>query len=52
MPEMGKEIYLTELEVKIMAVFVQEKIFGDLQVANVLRELSHKLIHNYAIGEK
>lgn len=52
MPEMGKEICLTELEVKLMAVFVREKVFGDLEIANILRDLSHKLIKNYALGDK
>lgn len=52
MPPLGEEVYLTEREVKILSIFVQDKVLGDLEVAQQLRDLSHKLIKHYALGDK
>lgn len=42
-PRIGKEIYLTEIEVEIMSVFVRHKILDDENVIRTLRILTEKL---------
>lgn len=43
MPIDGEEIALTEIEVKIMSVFVKEKILKDRHIAVILMQLADKL---------
>jgi len=47
-PQIGKEICLTSTEVKLMAVFVQEKLFNDQDCAEKLEHLAKKLRGEYA----
>jgi hypothetical protein len=47
MPTSGKEVYLTKVEIAVMQVFIKEKIFSDLQIANILTELANKLKGDY-----
>ena len=39
----GDEIYITELEVEIMQVFIKRKILNDSEIAKNLTELANKL---------
>lgn len=41
---MKDTIYLNDIEVKIMSVFVAEKILDDSQIANILTQLANKLV--------
>ena len=43
MPTNGREIYLTELEVKIMSVFTSYLYLTDTEMAKELRVLADKL---------
>ena len=40
---LGEEIYLKEIEVAILRVFIQYKLFEDYQIITVLKELIEKL---------
>jgi len=43
MPKYGAEIYLDELEIKIMCAFVSHLYLTDSEMADILRDLADKL---------
>lgn len=43
MPPFGKEVQLTDIEVKLMSIFVKEQILSDRHCAIILQTLADKL---------
>jgi len=42
-PQAGEEVFLTELETKVLSVFVKEKILNDNHISILLLQLIDKL---------